>query len=126
EAFLGDVEAELGSMHRFVAHPFHQSVRAGSQLTLTENDLARPLLPACVAPIDEAIRRFIARIGHGSDPLRARNTLRGSFTGAWSVRLASGGSHVDHVHPHGWISSACYIALPSTLGAGDADPMGSA
>ena len=25
---------------------------------------------------------------------------------------------MDHVHPEGWISSACHIALPSVVGAG--------
>jgi uncharacterized protein (TIGR02466 family) len=28
------------------------------------------------------------------------------------VRLSSGGYHADHVHPQGWLSSACYIATP--------------
>ena len=54
------------------------------------------------------------------DPMRSRNTGRAAFTGAWSVRLSSGGSHVDHVHPRGWLSSACYIALPATIGSGAA------
>ena len=34
------------------------------------------------------------------------------------MRLRSGGHHADHVHPHGWLSSACYIALPPTIGDG--------
>ena len=44
---------------------------------------------------------------------------RFEFSGAWSVRLRSGGYHADHVHPQGWISSACYIAIPSGVGHGD-------
>ena len=32
--------------------------------------------------------------------------------------MRSGGHHADHVHPHGWLSSACYIALPPTIGDG--------
>ena len=27
----------------------------------------------------------------------------------WSVKLRSGGYHVDHAHPQGWLSSACYL-----------------
>ena len=34
------------------------------------------------------------------------------------MRLRSGGYHTDHVHPEGWISSACYIALPSSVTSG--------
>ena len=36
------------------------------------------------------------------------------FNGGWSVRLRSTGFHNSHVHPRGWISSACYIELPDT------------
>jgi hypothetical protein len=28
------------------------------------------------------------------------------------VRLTAGGFNVPHTHPHGWISSAFYVALP--------------
>jgi uncharacterized protein (TIGR02466 family) len=55
-------------------------------------------------------------------PLRSRNTGKFAITGAWSVRLRSGGYHADHVHPRGWLSSACYIALPSGIGAGEGNP----
>ena len=61
---------------------------------------------------------YLARLGTGSDPVRARNGGKAMCSGAWSVRLGSGGHHADHVHPHGWLSSACYIALPPTLGSG--------
>lgn len=33
-------------------------------------------------------------------------------TGAWSVLLASGGGHVDHFHPQGWISASYYVRVP--------------
>ena len=35
--------------------------------------------------------------------------------GAWSVRLRPGGFHADHLHGQGWLSSACYIALPTAI-----------
>jgi uncharacterized protein (TIGR02466 family) len=43
-----------------------------------------------------------------------------AFSGAWSVRLTSGGFHANHVHPAGWISSALYVALPPDLGKEEA------
>ncbi|MCL5051212.1 MAG: 2OG-Fe(II) oxygenase family protein, partial [Firmicutes bacterium] len=52
-------------------------------------------------------------------PLRRRNTGQWAIDGIWSVWLQSGGFHENHVHPHGWISSACYIQLPD--GVDDAD-----
>ncbi len=41
------------------------------------------------------------------------------FAGSWSVRLASEGFHVSHIHPAGWLSSACYISLPPEVARGD-------
>ena len=117
-AFVADVATELESMHRFVAHPFQQSVRGGGQLTFSEDDMRRPAIGALFQSIAAAVQAHLAALGSGRDPMRARNTGRAAFTGAWSVRLASGGSHVDHVHPHGWLSSACYLSLPETIGTG--------
>jgi len=31
------------------------------------------------------------------------------------VRLHTSGFHTNHVHPRGWISSACYIELPDGM-----------
>jgi hypothetical protein len=31
------------------------------------------------------------------------------------VRLRNAGYHTSHVHPRGWISSACYIQLPDGM-----------
>lgn len=120
EHFLRAVGSELDGMHRFTSHPFHQSLRGGGQLTFSEDDMARPLLRELFNCIGISVSNYLVRLGRGTDPVRSRNTLRSHFTGAWSVRLPSGGSHVDHVHPNGWISSACYISLPATLGDGDA------
>lgn len=122
--FLAAVEADLEGLHEFQAHPLEQSVRGGSQLHLQVAELARPAIHALFASITSAVRRHLERLGHGSDPLRARNTLDFGFSGAWSVRLRSGGHHADHVHPHGWISSACYISVPENLTRGDRDHAG--
>ena len=118
DGFLRDVVAEREALHAFVAHPFRQSVRGGGQLSLQEHDIARPVIRGLFASLHTAVARYMAGVGGGTDPMRSRNTGRAAFTGAWSVRLSSGGSHVDHVHPRGWLSSACYIALPSTIGSG--------
>jgi uncharacterized protein (TIGR02466 family) len=118
EAFLDELAADLHGLHSFRAHPLQQSVRGGSQLHLQSAELERPLVAALFRVLFAAVQAYLARLGSGTDPLRARNSGRGLFTGAWSVRLRSGGHHADHVHPHGWLSSACYIALPPTIGSG--------
>lgn len=124
EAFLAAVAADLEGLHEFRAHPLEQSVRGGSQLHLQPAEVARPVINALFTSITLAVQRHLARLGRGDDPLRARNTGLFGFSGAWSVRLRSGGHHADHVHPHGWISSACYIALPPGVGTREDDHAG--
>ncbi len=109
DAFLGELAAELQSLHAFAAHPLQQSVRGGSQLPLNAPELARPVIAALFASIHSAVDRYLAKIAK-KRPF--------AISGAWSVRLRSGGYHTDHVHPEGWISSACYIALPSVVADG--------
>ena len=120
DSFLAEVAAELDSLHAFRTHPLQQSVRGGSQLSLHGPELARRPIAALFESIGAAVERYLARLGKGTDPLRSRNTGRFAIS-AWSVRLSSGGYHADHVHPEGWVSSACYIRLPPTLGAGAGD-----
>jgi tetratricopeptide (TPR) repeat protein len=125
DAFLADVAADLEGLHLFQSHPLQQSVRGGGQLPLQEPEFARPLVAALFSQIGAAVHRHLARIGSGDGPMLSRNRGSGTVTGAWSVRLRSGGFHADHVHPRGWLSSACYIALPASIGAGtDGDRAG--
>ena len=120
DGFLREVASELAALHAFRTHPLGQSVRGGSQLTIQAAELARPLIKSLFDSIGASLQRFITKLGSGDDPVRARSTGRGAISGAWSVRLDSGGHHADHVHPQGWLSSACYIALPPSVGAGAA------
>ena len=117
EGYLADLTRALGGLHAFHSHPLDQSLRHGSQAAhlLASED---PVVRAFFQAVDGPIRRHLAALGPGRDPLRARNTGGYAFRGAWSVRLRPGGFHVDHVHPEGWLSSACYIALPETAGPG--------
>ncbi|MEP6607550.1 MAG: putative 2OG-Fe(II) oxygenase [Burkholderiaceae bacterium] len=41
--------------------------------------------------------RTLHRCAGDTDPLRSRYSGRAALAGAWSVRLRSGGHHVDHV-----------------------------
>jgi tetratricopeptide (TPR) repeat protein len=116
EAFLAELAAEFEELHRFKAHPFQQSVRGGSQLPFNAGEFARPSIRALFDAIQEVAQGHLERVGAGTDPFRTRNTGRIAITGAWSVRLASGGHHTDHVHPRGWLSSAFYVAVPPDMG----------
>ncbi len=114
-AFFADLARSLDRLHNPHGHPLlFQSLRHGTETT---QDLSRsddPAIRALFAAFDAPIRRYLEHIRHGPEPLRRRNRERYRFNGSWSVRLRSSGFHANHVHPRGWISSACYIELPDT------------
>jgi uncharacterized protein (TIGR02466 family) len=120
EAYLADLAASLARMHPFTLHPFHQSVRHGSQTMQPLLGSDDPALAAFFQAIDKPIRQHMAHLGHGADVLRRRNSGGYTLDGAWSVSLKPGGFHKDHFHPQGWLSSAFYVRTPDqALDRGD-------
>jgi hypothetical protein len=107
-AYIADVAAALTALHSYREHPFNQSLRHGSQ-AVDILQQAHPALRALPLALDGPIKRHLDRLGTGSDPVRRRNTGSYGFQGMWSVKLRPGGFHVNHVHPKGWLSSACYV-----------------
>lgn len=120
QTYLEELRDALTKAHVMVTHPFGQSVRNGSQVpdVLALPAPAAKALPAALTP---AIRQYLAAIGPGNDLFRRRQMGGAACTGLWSIRMRAGGSHVSHVHPAGWISSACYIDVPgrSRPGSGE-------
>jgi uncharacterized protein (TIGR02466 family) len=113
EAWLADLAAALRRLHVLKAHPSDQSLRQGVQ---TRVDLRRsedPAIRAFFQAIAAPIKAHMAALGRGPDPLRARNSGAYEVSGAWSVLLRSGGWHIDHFHPQGWLSSAFYVETPA-------------
>jgi tetratricopeptide (TPR) repeat protein len=115
-SFLTDLAARLSDLHNPHGHRLlYQSLRHGTETT---QDLSRsedPVIQALFQAFAAPIARYREQIGQGSDPLGRRNRGRARFNGSWSVRLHSDGYHTSHVHPRGWISSACYIQLPESM-----------
>jgi hypothetical protein len=117
-SYLRDLAASLRRIHGFETHPFDQSLRGGSQ-TAQDLKLSKdPAIKGFFKAIDGPIRRHMAWLGQGQDPLRSRNTGKYDIAGIWSVMLRPNGFHIDHVHPQGWLSSACYIDLPAAVDSG--------
>jgi tetratricopeptide (TPR) repeat protein len=118
-SFLADVASHLDSLHNPHGHRLlYQSLRGGTETT---RDLSRsqdPVIQALFKAFEQPIARYREHIGQGEDALRRRNHGPARFNGGWSVRLRSAGYHTSHVHPRGWISSACYIQLPGSMRAG--------
>ncbi|MHB8285374.1 MAG: putative 2OG-Fe(II) oxygenase [Caulobacteraceae bacterium] len=114
DSYLADLTTALGGVHAFKTHPLDQSLRHGSQASnlMASSD---PVISAFFQAVDGPIRRHLAALGTGEGPVRSRNRGGYDMVGAWSVRLRPGGFHTDHLHPAGWLSSACYIALPDAV-----------
>ncbi len=117
-SFVADLAAALHGEHHYRTHPYQQSIRQGSQIT---NILQLPhrATQALVQAIDGPIRRHLAKLGRGDDPVRGRNLGGYANRGGWSIRMQAGGLHVNHVHAEGWISSACYVQTPEALVEGE-------
>ena len=118
-SFLTELSPRLEALHNPHGHRvLYQSLRRGTETT---QDLSRsrdPVIQALFQVFAAPIARYRERIGQGEDPLRRRNHGATRFNGGWSVRLHRDGHHTSHVHPRGWISSACYIQLPDCMKAG--------
>ena len=115
---LEEVAGLLRSLHTSRGQPLAQSVRGGTQ---TDGHLFQRIEPEIVQLHDvirEVVTEHAAQLPppDPAHPLLRSRPERIQFTGAWSVRLLSGGSHANHVHPMGWLSSALYVALPPDLG----------
>lgn len=120
-SFLADLGSRLYSLHNPHGHRLlYQSLREGTETTQDLSRSSDPVIQALFKAFKAPIARYRAFIGQGEDPLRRRNRGASRFNGAWSVRLHRSGYHTSHVHPRGWISSACYIELPDSMKVGHA------
>lgn len=117
-AYLADLQAALLAQHAYQNHPLGQSLRHGTQTPVDLTLVDDPAIRAFFTAIDGPIRRHLARLGQGGDPVRRRNSGDYRLSGCWSVRLSPGGFHEHHIHPKGWYSSACYIDVPPVVEAG--------
>ncbi len=109
----------LEARHQTTAHPADQSLRGGTQTRGNLFESADPAIQALARDVAGAVSTRLAELpADPSHPFLARNTGAINFVGAWSVRLASAGFHISHIHPAGWMSSALYVALPESVRAG--------
>lgn len=123
EDLITELASTLRSLHPDTSHLLGQSARGGTQTlghlfrrqSSALKSLRRVLLTAVRDYID-GLPKFDQR-----HPILGRNGAGFRFEGAWSIRLTGGGMHVPHIHSHGWISSALYIALPDSVHKNNAE-----
>lgn len=111
----------LRGLHRAKGQHLDQSVRGGTQTDGPLFSRLEPEIRALRALIVETVSNHVAQLPP-PDPrhplLAYGRSSRPRFAGSWSVRLAGGGHHANHVHPAGWISSAFYAVVPEEAESG--------
>ncbi|MEO8302020.1 MAG: putative 2OG-Fe(II) oxygenase, partial [Rhizomicrobium sp.] len=107
EDYLRDLGQALDKIHGPLTHPVGQSLRHGSQTMRSLAEYPEGAIRALFGSLDSPIRQHLVAIGAPDQNY--------AVASAWSVRLNSGGFHINHVHPEGWISSAFYVRTPSNL-----------
>lgn len=113
---LGVLEAR----HQLAAHPADQSLRGGTQTRGNLFEADDPVIGGLARATKAAIEQRIASLQPDpAHPFLGRLTGSVSFPTSWSVRLASSGFHISHIHPAGWLSSAYYVSLPPEVAAGE-------
>lgn len=118
--FMAALGATLSKLHLTRMAPAEQSLRGGTQTRGKLFDRGDPVLKALktslIATVETCLGRLTPMPGH---PFLGRLTGSVEMAGSWSVRLASEGFHVSHIHPSGWLSSAFYVSVPAEIVEGD-------
>ena len=127
--FLVELEAVLLSMHQMRVAPSKQTLNMGTQTPGRLFHKADPVIASYKTSVCTVVHEYLSMLPRNdAHPFLKRlpATISDSFqiSGSWSVKLSPQGFHANHVHPEGWVSSACYISVPegmSKVADGDAN-----
>lgn len=119
---MGNLDAlatKLRALHMAKQAPLDQSVRRGTQ---TDGNLLLrddPAIQHLRGVLLETVANHIASLppSRPAHPTLIDRREPQRVAGSWSVRLTDAGYHSDHIHSHGWLSSAFYVALPDSMSA---------
>ncbi|WP_323763207.1 tetratricopeptide repeat protein [Maricaulis sp.] len=119
-SFNAALASSIERLHADGAAPLEQTLFGGTQSAGRLWNSDDPVIRALATALEGLAARYLAELPvDPSHPYLARNTGRARLAGAWSVRLRSGGGHVDHVHPAGWVSASYYVCVPESVMSGE-------
>ncbi|MDZ7629608.1 MAG: tetratricopeptide repeat protein [Parvularculaceae bacterium] len=120
EEFNRALLTAIEPLHRTRQRPLDQTLYGGTQSPGRLWNRPDPVIKLFAGMMLAAARRFVAGLPDDpAHPFLSRKSDQLRCAGAWSVILASGGGHVDHIHPAGWISASYYVDSPPEIFAGD-------
>lgn len=116
DAFNADLAKSLLALHRTQVRPLDQTLFNGTQSFGRLWNETDPVIQLLAKGLLVAGRRYVSHLPKDpAHPFLRRNTGDVTLSGAWSVRLRSGGGHVDHFHPAGWVSASYYVQIPPSI-----------
>jgi Tfp pilus assembly protein PilF len=119
EAFNAALADSIRRLHTSSTHPLDQTLYGGTQSEGRLWDVDDPVIQALAGALQKAAEAYVSALPDDpAHPFLKLKSERLRLTGAWSVILRSGGGHVDHFHPAGWISASYYVQVPDTVMSG--------
>lgn len=116
EDFNAELNAWLDRLHPATREYLNQSLRGGTQTHDHLFGKGHVLVEKIRGRINEAIGRYIREMKEDAEhPFLSRRARGFRDLGSWSSRLRDCGFHINHIHPHGWISSCYYVAVPKAV-----------
>jgi Flp pilus assembly protein TadD len=116
EDFLFELRESLEPLHKARTHPLTQSLRGGSQSPGRLFGRPDDRISALQQTLLRTVERWLETLPRDSQhPFLGRAQRSVRFTGSWSVKLWQSGSHANHFHSDGWMSSAFYVSLPPSV-----------
>ena len=116
-SFFADLKVSLNRLHDPQGHALlFQSLRHGTETTQDLSRSADPVIQALFSSFcgaHPALPRAHRPRHRSAAP--SQSAAAGVSTAAGRCGCTASGFHANHVHPRGWISSACYIELPDVM-----------
>ncbi|WP_428407668.1 tetratricopeptide repeat protein [Hyphococcus sp.] len=119
-AFNAALAEAILPLHRGTTRPLEQTLYGGTQSAGRLWLEPHPVIQTLKTQLLAAAERYVEELPDDPvHPFLSRKTKDLECQGAWSVVLASGGGHVDHIHPKGWISASYYVQVPDEVLSGE-------
>ncbi|MHA6289665.1 putative 2OG-Fe(II) oxygenase [Maricaulis sp. CAU 1757] len=120
DAFNAELGQRIARLHATEAQPVEQTLYGGTQSPGRLWNSDDPVIQALAKALLDTAGQFVDGLPQDPEhPFLRRRTGKLELAGAWSVRLRSGGGHVDHIHPAGWISASYYVEVPDSVLTGE-------
>lgn len=121
EQFNEALAASISALHNTATRPVDQTLYGGTQSPGRFWNEPDPVIQDYVKAMRRGARRYVESLPDDQNhPFLSRKSADLDCVGAWSVVLSSGGGHVDHIHPAGWVSACYYVAAPKEIFHGSA------